>query len=228
MSPITVLVITKVRLYQEGLSRALSADPRFAIVASTANAQEALTAAAGLPAPPDVALLDLGVPDGVDAARTLVARLNATRVIALAVGESDGEVVGWAESGVAAIVGREDSLSSLGLAIEAVVRGEAPCSPRIGAALLRRVASTAPVTRVENGGRALTPRELEVGALLAQGLANKQIASELVVELSTVKNHVHNLLEKLGAASRTEAAAILRQRGADRAQMASQRQQVRH
>jgi two-component system nitrate/nitrite response regulator NarL len=216
MAPITLIVVTNVQLYQEGLSHALNADARFTVVASANSRQEATTKLANLPVPPDVALLDLGMLDGAQTAQAFVPRLQATRIIALAVGDSDAEVVRWAQSGVAALVGREASLAELAFTIEAVIRGEAPCSPRIGAALMRRVASTAPSYGVGTGGRSLTPREREVGALLAEGLANKQIAAELVVELSTIKNHVHNLLEKLGARSRTEAAAMLRHRGLDR------------
>jgi two-component system nitrate/nitrite response regulator NarL len=62
-------------------------------------------------------------------------------------------------------------------------------------------------------GRALTPRELEIVSLISGGLSNKEIARSLQIELATVKNHVHNILEKLGVARRTEAAAAARLRG---------------
>ena len=91
------------------------------------------------------------------------------------------------------------------------MRGEAACSPRVAAALLRRVADRgARARRLDGEFAPLTSRERQIVALIDEGLSNKEIAARLCIELSTVKNHVHNLLEKLGARGRGEAAARVR------------------
>src|SRR5690606_5745579 len=95
----------------------------------------------------------------------------------------------------------------------AVTRGESPCSPRIAAMLLRRLASGA-ARQADADGQDLTPREREVLGLIARGLSNKQIAAQLCIEVPTVKNHVHRILEKLAVRRRSDAAAWLRRRHA--------------
>jgi DNA-binding NarL/FixJ family response regulator len=100
-------------------------------------------------------------------------------------------------------------LDDIVAATTAVVRGETACSPRVAATLLRRVADRAR-ERPYSEFAPLTSRERQVVALIDEGLSNKEIAARLCIELSTVKNHVHNLLEKLGARGRAEAAARVR------------------
>jgi DNA-binding NarL/FixJ family response regulator len=203
-----------VRLYADGLVHALDADHRFSAAGAAEHPRTALQVIAGLPRAPDVALLDLALDGGASAGRVLVANLRRTRTVALAVREVDDEVVAWAEAGVDAMVTRGATLEQLCQAIEGVVRGEAHCSPRTTAALLRRVAGTAP-RPTEPGRAVLTERETEIAELVALGMSNKEIASALTIELSTVKNHVHHVLAKLGATSRTAAGVALRARVGD-------------
>ena len=87
-----------------------------------------------------------------------------------------------------------------------------PCRPAVAAALLRRVASL-PREGAPVDARTLTPRELEIVSLIADGLANKEIARSLQIEVATVKNHVHHILAKLGVTRRTEAVTAARSRG---------------
>ena len=123
--------------------------------------------------------------------------------------ESEQDVVACAEAGVAGYVTRDASIDDLVATIDSVVRGEALLSPTVGATLLRGVAAPAVGDRHDIGER-LTAREWEVLDLVGEGLSNKQIAKRLEIETPTVKNHVHNILEKLDAHSRTEAAARAR------------------
>jgi DNA-binding NarL/FixJ family response regulator len=107
-------------------------------------------------------------------------------------------------------VSREGSLEDLISALDSVSRGELLCPPRIAAGLRRRVAALA-AARAPVGPRGhLTRREAEVAGLIDAGLSNKQIAQRLCIEVPTVKNHVHNILEKLQVHRRGEAAAMLR------------------
>jgi DNA-binding NarL/FixJ family response regulator len=162
---------------------------------------------ASLPEPPAVVLLDLAIADGLQQVRRLVERLTHTRTVALAVREVDEEVIRWAEAGVDAVVTREASLEALQNTVECVVEGQSPCSPRVGAALMRRLAElSASHPTAPRANARLTTRERQVGDLLRNGLTNKEIAATLFIELSTVKHHVHNVLEKLEARSRAEAA----------------------
>jgi DNA-binding NarL/FixJ family response regulator len=126
----------------------------------------------------------------------------------------DLEVLACAEAGVSAYVPSDASMNDLVAAIENLKRGELHCPPRVAASLFRHVASLANKVRHRSGAAALTRREREVLALIDAGLSNKEIAVRLHIETSTVKNHVHNLLEKVQATSRTQAAARLRMQSA--------------
>jgi two-component system, NarL family, nitrate/nitrite response regulator NarL len=130
-------------------------------------------------------------------------------VIALAVRAHDRDIVDWAEHGAHGIVTREGSIEDLLHAIRATARGEGGCSPRVASALLRHVAGVAAQNRVASTHAALTLREAEIADLLVQGLSNKEIAARLLLGVSTVKNHVHNVLSKLNARTRSEAVATL-------------------
>lgn len=159
---------------------------------------------------PRVAILDVGLDAGRTCALRLRAALPEVRLIALAIDDTDESVVAWAEAGVAGFVTPDTSLEELMGVVECVAEGGTQCSPSATAALLRRLAELA--NHRASGPRTfqLTPREREVVALIDRGLSNKQIASELHIELATVKNHVHSVLEKLQVDRRGAAAAAVR------------------
>ncbi len=209
---IRVLVITNVRLLSDGLTRALDGSTALRVAAVATDAQSALVQAEQMS--PDVVLLDISMRDAFEAARQL-RRLQATmHVVAFAVEDNESAVLACAESGVAAYVPRSASLSDLMATLEGVVRGEAWCSPRVAGMLFRRVAdlTDARATPVDTEA-SLTTREREIVELIEQGLSNKEIARRLRIGLSTVKNHVHNILEKLRVRRRGEAVAHLRRAG---------------
>jgi two-component system nitrate/nitrite response regulator NarL len=135
------------------------------------------------------------------------------KVVALAVAETEDDIVSCAEAGIAGYVPREGSGADLLWTIEHVARGEAPCSPRVAATLMRRVAALAAERRPASRGVRLTPRQRQIVGLIGQGLSNREIAQRLCIELSTVTNHVHSALEKLGTHRRAEAVALLRRSG---------------
>jgi DNA-binding NarL/FixJ family response regulator len=205
-----VFLLVSVRLYRDGIADALRRDPRFRVVGSEASLGSAQLD--DLAAAPDVVLVDLDLSEGVNVVRALRDEWPTTRVVALAVREADEDIISWAEAGVSGLVSRDATLAELLDAVEGAMADEVPCRPAVAAVLLRRVASL----RREGGpieGRALTPRELEIVSLIADGRSNKEIARSLQIEVATVKNHVHNILEKLGVARRTEAVAAARLRG---------------
>jgi DNA-binding NarL/FixJ family response regulator len=205
---IRVFVVADIRLYREGLAQLLARERRFSIVGSAAGQDEALARLCD--ARPEIVLLDMAMAGSVASIRAINEGAPDVKVVALAVAESDDDIVACAEAGVAGYVSRDGSTSDLIATIDSIVRGEALCSPRIVATLLRRVAALAAERRAAAPVASLTPRQREIVGLIGQGLSNKEIARRLCIELSTVKNHVHSTLEKLGTHRRAEAVALLR------------------
>jgi two-component system nitrate/nitrite response regulator NarL len=205
---IRVLIVAHIRLYREGLRDMLSTEPRITVVGTAAGADEAVVALREHA--PDVVLLDMAIPDNVWLVRALCAAVTGTKVVALAVPDVEREVLACAEAGVAGYVTREGSVEDVVAAVESVARGEMLCSPRMAATLLQRVATLALERSPGSIEARLTRRELEILDLIDQGLSNKEIARRLTIELSTVKNHVHNVLEKLNVSRRADAVARMR------------------
>jgi two-component system, NarL family, nitrate/nitrite response regulator NarL len=207
---IDVFIVAGVRLYQQGLVNALSGDPRFRVVGTATHSSEAMTLMEALTPHPAVALLDIGAGRGPASARQLRAALPDVRLIALAIEDTEEGVIAWAEAGVAGFVTRDTSLEELIATVQSVAKGNTRCSEHAAAALLRRVAFLAERRPASSLALQLTRREREVVALIDRGLSNKQIAGMLCIELATVKNHVHSILQKLNVNRRGAAAAAVR------------------
>ena len=143
-----------------------------------------------------------------DAIRRVAANTDAP-VVALGALADEEHVVALAELGVLGFVEPDADLDALVAAVAGAARGEAVFPPRIATTLLRRVSSLG-VRRRTVDAAALTMRESQVAGLIAEGLSNKEIAARLCIEVATVKNHVHNILEKLGVNRRFDAVARLR------------------
>jgi two-component system, NarL family, nitrate/nitrite response regulator NarL len=204
---ISVLLVTPVRLYADGIGaslRELDAIDQVTVV-SSCDAGVAQLARQPL----QVAVLDLAGIDDVAAAKAFVNSAAPVPVVALAVREHDQDVVAWAEHGAKGILTRQASLDDLLHAVLAAANGECRFSPWAASALLRRVAEAGAERRRPAPHPELTSREREIGALLVEGLSNKEIAARLLLGVSTVKNHVHNLLGKIDARTRAEAVAVL-------------------
>lgn len=206
---VRVAIVADIRLYREGLEQALERDGRIRVVASASSVGEARRSLSGSHA--EVILLDLATAGALESVRDL-ALASGAKVVALGVLEAEDGIIACAEAGVSGYVVRDASLGQLIQCLEAVGRGELACSPLVAGALLRRVGALA-ADRPHIPAQPLTSREREVVALVDQGLSNKEIARQLTIEVATVKNHVHNALEKLGARRRSEAAAMLRDPG---------------
>ncbi|MDA0167657.1 response regulator transcription factor [Solirubrobacter taibaiensis] len=162
----------------------------------------------------DVALVDVTSSRGLADARQLLAANPDLKVIGIGGGDNASDVLAWAEAGLAGSISAECSLADLHSAIETAARGEALCSPRAAAVLIQRVASLAgDHARGTTDTQPLTSRQAEILRLIECGLSNKAIARELCIELATVKNHVHTILEKLHVNRRVEAAAWAREAG---------------
>jgi two-component system nitrate/nitrite response regulator NarL len=206
---IRVLVVAGTRLYREGLATYLAGADALTVVGTAGDAADAIARVRELR--PDVVLLDVALAGDVTELRTIVAAEPGARVVAFGIVESEEAVIACAEAGVAGYVGREASMPQLVEVLEGARRSELVCSPRVAATLLRRVGALA--REREPGHESperLTSRETQIVALVDEGLSNKEIARRLGIELSTVKNHVHNVIEKLHVSGRSEAAARVR------------------
>ena len=204
-SGIRVFIVSDVRLYREGLSDLLGGMGAISVVGAAASAEEGVERIRDVQ--PDVVLLDTAG-GNVMGAHDLLRGAPSARVVALAAPESEEDVIALAEAGVFGYVTREESLDDLVAAIESVARDEMVCSPWIATVLVKRVQALA-ADRPRPTQR-LTAREAEILELVAQGLTNKEIAAQLYIEVTTVKNHVHNILEKLGVGRREEAVALMK------------------
>jgi two-component system nitrate/nitrite response regulator NarL len=201
---IRVGVAASICFYRDVLALALDADPRLTVVATARTGAEAI--AKFVPGAADVVVLDLG-PQGRETVRALRRRSRDTQVVVLGIADSHEEVVSWGEIGAAGYASRSTSLAELVLVVVAAARGELRCPPDVAGALMRRVGALA---SGRSSGGVLTSREAEIAELIEAGLSNKEIATRLHIELATVKNHVHRVLEKLNVARRAEVAALVR------------------
>jgi two-component system, NarL family, nitrate/nitrite response regulator NarL len=205
-SGIRLVAVDDSRLYRDAIADLLRREPWVSSVETSIDAQGAM--ARDVTFPPTVTLLNMATTGSLGCLHAL-AEVGA-RVVVLGVRDTEAEVVACAEAGSAGYLLRSDTLESLCSLIQAVARGETICSPKTTAVLLRRVASLAAERRRESGLGLLTARESEILGLIEQGLANREIAQVLSIEIRTVKNHVHAILGKLGVARRGQAAARAR------------------
>ncbi|HWH95695.1 MAG TPA: response regulator transcription factor [Baekduia sp.] len=204
-----VVVVAEVRLYRDSLASALRQEPGVDVVAAAAEVPSELMALA-----PHIVLYDVSRQGALEVVRGLLGGDSPVKVVAVAISDDERELLAFAEAGVSGYVTCEQSLVDVVAAVRAVAREEMICTPRVAAALLRHVAALAADLEVEAEvpHASLTRRELEIVQLIERGMSNKQIARTLHIEVATVKNHVHNVLEKLNVDRRGEAAARLRDR----------------
>ncbi len=211
---IRLLLVDDQALFREGLRTLLSLHEDLQVVGEAGNGLEALAAADELR--PDVVLMDLRMPvlDGVAATRRLLAAHPASRVIVVTTFDDDELVFDGLRAGAVGYLLKDVSSDKLVEAIRAAARGESFLQPSIAAKVLaefnRLERSAAPPPPL---AEPLSERELEILRLLAAGDSNKEIAAALFIAEGTVKNHVTNILGKLDARDRTQAALRARELG---------------
>ena len=197
-----VLVVDDHALLRTGVANIINQEPDLRVVAEAGNGQEAVDAFERHR--PDVTLLDLRMPvmEGVEAVRQIRERDPRARVIVLTTYDTDEEISRALKAGAKAYVLKDISADDLIGCIREVLAGKTYLAPAAAAKLAEGV------TRVQ-----LTPRELATLQLMADGKANKEIASELGISERTVKTHLGHLFENLGVTSRTEAIGVATRRG---------------
>jgi DNA-binding NarL/FixJ family response regulator len=206
-TPITVLIVDDQALFREGLRTLLSVQSEFEVVGEAGNGEEALRLAAGLR--PAVVLMDLRMPvlDGVTATRRMHSLLPNCRVIILTTFDDDEYVFEGMRAGAVGYLLKDVSSDKLYEAIRAAARGEYFLLPSITTKVMEEFARLSELVPepVEPAADTLSVRELEILTLVATGASNKEIASNLVIAEGTVKNHLTNILSKLGVKDRVQA-----------------------
>jgi DNA-binding NarL/FixJ family response regulator len=204
--PIRVLICDDDDLLRSALQMMLAADDGIAVVAEAADGRDAVALAREHA--PDVALMDVRMPhlDGIEATRELLAAAPSTRVLILTTFEDDRYIFGALKAGASGFLLKRTSPEQLVAAIRTVAAGDALLSPSVTRRVLERMA-TLPLSEgaSRDGVPELTAREREVLALIATGLANREIAEALTIEESTVKTHVRRILSKLSLRDRVHA-----------------------
>lgn len=210
---IRILLADDQALFREGLHTLLSIQPDFDVLGEAANGEEAVRLAASLH--PDVVLMDMQMPvmDGVAATQALKSRMPDVRVIVLTTFDDDESVFEGLRAGAVGYLLKDTPSERLVEAIRRTARGESFLEPSIAAKVVAEFArlSARPVS--DPAVEPLSVREIEVLRLVSRGTSNREIAAALVIAEGTVKNHITNILAKLGAADRTEAAMKAKESG---------------
>jgi two-component system, NarL family, nitrate/nitrite response regulator NarL len=199
-----VAIVMETRLYRDALARALSRSG-FKITASVATGTEASARPASVA---DVTLVDVSTHKAIEELRVITDSAPERRLLAVAVRQQESEILSCIEAGAVGYVLRDASLQDLTETIRRAARDEPLVPPHIVATLMRRRAGRGDGSA--SGLDDLTGREYEVVELIELGLSNKEIATTLSISVTTVKNHVHSILEKLRVSRRGEAASLVR------------------
>jgi DNA-binding NarL/FixJ family response regulator len=212
-----VLIADDDALMRAGLVELLGADPAIQIVGQASTGRQAVEQARRLA--PDVVLMDVRMPDldGIGATRELAGAAPGTRVLILTTFEHDDYIFGALRAGASGFMLKRARPEELIAAVHTIAAGEALLSPSVTRRVIDRMAQQ-PTPELADQARleALTAREREVLALIARGLANREIAAALAVEESTVRTHVKRILMKLDLRDRVQAVIFAYETGLNR------------
>jgi DNA-binding NarL/FixJ family response regulator len=213
--PIRIMLVDDQALFRESLALLLNTQPDLHVVGEAANGVAALQLVAQVR--PHVVLMDLRMPilDGIAATQQLRAEHPDVQVIALTTFDDDADVFAALRAGAIGYVLKDVSGETLFAAVRAAARGESLLPPAIAAKVVAELTRTATssAARAQPLAEPLSERELEIVRLLARGATNREIAATLVLAEGTVKNHLTNILGKLGARDRAQAALIAKDLG---------------
>ncbi|MGB8910353.1 MAG: response regulator transcription factor [Candidatus Cybelea sp.] len=203
-----VVIVEDHALTRAGLRTALQSS--FDVVAEAADGLAGWEAIAR--ERPDVAVVDIGIPalDGVALTKRVRAELPSTRVVIVTMVDLEDEVLAALAAGADAYCLKSSELERIAEAVRIASEGGAYFDPRIAHVVLARFSATKPS---DARFSPLTERETEILRLISEGRANSEIAGSLHIGLGTVKGHIRDILEKLSAADRTQAAVVALRKG---------------
>lgn len=213
---IRIVILHRNRLFRESLALILAQQEAISVVCTAPGFDQTDGELTSLR--PDLFLLDFGVRgrDGLDDARQVRAISSECKILMIDVPDIEADVLACIEvGGVSGYLTKEGSIGDLINNIKAIMRDETLCSPRIASQAFSRIARLAHQVNESWSVHSphLTCREMEIVKSIEEGLSNKEIAVRLHIEVSTVKNHVHNILEKLQLQDRRSAVQYLKEHG---------------
>ena len=204
---IRVLIVDDHALFRRGLQMVLEGEPDIDVVGEASDGHEAIERAEATT--PDVVLMDVRMPkrSGIEATRTIKDTLPSTKILMLTISDEEADLYEAIKAGASGYLLKEISIEEVASAVRQVQAGQSLISPSMASKLLNEFAAMVKRRdeRTQVPGPRLTERELEVLKLVAKGMNNRDIGSELFISENTVKNHVRNILEKLHLHSRMEA-----------------------
>lgn len=206
---IQIIIVDRVRLICEVIAAALEGEPDIQIAGIASSLEEALA----LENPYNLALIstNLSGDETLDLIEAIKEKEPSVKILVVGLPEAEPIIMHYIETGADGYILKEDSVAELLRNIRAAHNGEAIISPEIAMSLMDRLAKLSDeITDFDASYYSeLTRREREVLDLIAEGLSNQEIADRLSIELGTVKNHVHSILDKLNVSNRQDAAAYL-------------------
>lgn len=204
---IRLLIVDDHEMVREGLKAMLVSEPDFSIVGDTANAEQALELIGRLR--PDIVLLDVRLPgaSGIDVCRAVMEQYPQVAVIFLTTYTDENLVAQCIQAGARGFIVKDIERFDLKRAIRAVARGEATIDPKAAVAVLAQL-RRAPQAASEPSPESLSPQQLVILRLVAQGLSSREIAAQLYLSENTVKGYVQEILHRLGVKNRTEAVMV--------------------
>ena len=209
---IRLLIIDDHEMVREGLKAMLTAESDFAIVGDAANAEQAFELIERLR--PDVLLLDVRLPgmSGIDVCRAVTECYPETAVIILTTFSDETLVAQCIQAGARGFIVKDIERFDLKRSIRAVARGEAAIDPKAAVAVLAQL-RRAPQLSTEPSPEPLSPQQIVILRLVAQGLSSREIATQLYLSENTVKGYVQEILHRLGVKNRTEAVMVAVKQG---------------
>ena len=204
-SGVRILIVDDQELFRRGLAMLLDAEPDIHVVGEAKGVEDALNLTASFG--PDVVLIDVELFDGsgIEACRSITDSGQLTRVIMLTVSDEEVHLYESVKSGASGYLLKTATIEEVAQAIRLVAEGQSLISPSMATKLLGQFKTMSRGDSNPDPGPRLTNREIEVLKLVAKGLNNRDVATELFISENTVKNHVRNILEKLQLHSRMEA-----------------------
>ena len=204
---VRVLIVDDHALFRRGLQMVLEGEPDIDVVGEAGDGHEAIAAAEKTT--PDVVLMDVRMPkrSGIEATRAIKEVLPSVKILMLTISDEEADLYEAIKAGASGYLLKEISIDEVANAVRSVQAGQSLISPSMASKLLTEFAAMVKRRDERNQvpGPRLTERELEVLKLVAKGMNNRDIGSELFISENTVKNHVRNILEKLHLHSRMEA-----------------------
>lgn len=209
MNPIRIVIVDDHVILRDGLVSILDGQPDFEVVGEAGSVADALEIVRA--SKPDLVLMDYGLPDGtgLEATREILASYPQTNVVLLTVHEEDDLLFDAVRSGAKGYLLKNISSKEMLAKLRGLSQGDAAISPAQISRILSEFARTAsPQPADQEETTPLTDRELEVLRLIVMGVSNQEIGARLHISVHTVKNHMHNILDKLKVGSRREAAEV--------------------